>query len=425
MRSSQIANLLLSASLMLGGCVTHSATVPFTGPAIQPRYFADSVTERVAVTTAPTITTIDKSIRDIRDARELDAALDGYAAGMAIDSGNVELHREYLRKVVDLDAPKLGESAARQVLAVDPGNGLARAVLADSEARQGLIVDALTDIGLAVRRAPAEPFVQHTAAHLLAWMDNNPQPPTLATSVQTTLQNARTLLEGNPAYVAAYKDATHYFHDEQDRLSRAPQGPTAALATADRTYLNPTLTDRLPDTSGYSGGDIGYSAVSLSRPYAVYNNYYYDAPYACNYPYYYGYGSAFSIGYYGGYGFSHFHYRDRGFRDCYFGHSGGFSDNISYGIGRTWNDGVSGSLGFNDTSFRGSVYGRSGYVGNYYPASNYGQRGYSYGGLRYGGSAGRSWNGRSSGTGGMRGGNLVNRGNGSGGNRGSFGGQRR
>ena len=419
MRRPQIAILLLPMSLMLGGCVTHSATVPFTSSAIQPRYFADSVPERVPVATASSPNAIDKSIAAIRDARDLDAALDGYAAGMAIDGGNVELHRAYLRKVVDLDAPKLGEAAARQVLAVDPGNGLARAVLADSEARQGLIVDALTDIGLAVRRAPDEPFVQRTAAHLLAWIDNNRQPPKLPASVQTTLQNARTALEDNPAYVAAYKDATHYFHDEQDRLSRAPQSLTAAPATADRTYSNPTLVDRLPDTSGYS-------AVPPSGSYTVYNHYYYDAPYAYNYPYYYGYGSAFSIGCYDGYGFSHFHYRDRGFRDCYFGHSGGFNDNnISFGIARTWNGEVSGSLGFSDTGSRGVVYGRSGYVGNYYPSSNYGYRGYSYGGLRYGGSVGRSWNGRSSGMSGIRGGNSMNRGNGSGGNRGSFGGQRR
>lgn len=380
---------------------------------------------------------MDKTIRRIRDAADLDTALDGYASGMAVDSGNVDLHRAYLRKVVDLDAPKLGENAARHVLSVDPGDGLARAVLADSEARQGAMVDALTDISLAARRAPNEPFVQRTAAHLLAWIDNHLQPPKLPSSVQTSLQNARASLENAPAYVAAYKDATNYIRDEQQRATRTAEESTSAAAT-DRTYSTPTVADRLPDrpeVSSYAGGNSGYSSARPSEATNVYNNhYYYDAPYASPYAYAYPYsydypyGLGISFGYFGGYGYGNcYGYNfNRGYRNCYFGHSGGFGYG-SYGIGRSWNGGVSTTIGIGSGNFYsgsgyGAVYGRSGFSGNYSNFSNYGNRGYSYGSSRNSSSIGRSWNGRASGSGNSRSTGGFGNGMGSGGNRGGGGG---
>src|SRR2546423_2120793 len=56
--------------------------------------------------------TLSSVIRDIGDAENLDEAVDGYAAGLAMDPGSAALHRAYLRRVVDLDAPQLGAAAA-------------------------------------------------------------------------------------------------------------------------------------------------------------------------------------------------------------------------------------------------------------------------------------------------------------------------
>ena len=264
MRKLHVAVLLSSICLATSGCVTQSMTAPMSGPASTPRYFADAVPDpkpaAVPVPASPASApskSVENSIRDIRDAKDIDAALDAYSTGMAIDSSSTELHRAYLRKMVDLDAPKIAEDAARQVLAVDPGNGLARAVLADSEAKQGLMVDALTDIGLAARRAPAEPFVQRTSARLLAWNDHNPQPPKLPPSVQTSLANARKSLEDSPAYVAAYKDAAYYFNANQNRADSAvTQGSKPETTFNDRTDANPAVADRIPDLSGCRTGGL-------------------------------------------------------------------------------------------------------------------------------------------------------------------------
>src|SRR5438552_503197 len=65
-----------------------------------------------ARTTAPARSSLEAAISDVRDASSIDAAVNAYTRGMTIDSGNVALHKAYVRKVVDMDVPQLGRSAA-------------------------------------------------------------------------------------------------------------------------------------------------------------------------------------------------------------------------------------------------------------------------------------------------------------------------
>jgi tetratricopeptide (TPR) repeat protein len=244
----------------------------------------------VTINAAPTL---DRAIRDVADAMSLDDAVDAYAEGLAIDPGSAALHRAYVRRVVDLGAPQLAASAAERLLASEPNNGLARAVLADAEAHQGNFADALTDISLAVPRAADEPFVQTTAAHLLAWYDNNPSPPALPSYTRRSLALAHGALGDYDAYNTAYTDASNFYQDEKRRLAAVDKAdaaqttqPTTQPSTSVVVGPPPEPVPDLPDYAGYTGAGIGYVAA----PYGYYQPYSYGAsyyePYYYAYPYY-------------------------------------------------------------------------------------------------------------------------------------------
>jgi hypothetical protein len=238
------------------------------------------------------------AIVDVEESPDIDSAVDAYAAGLSVDPNNLALHKAYLRRVIELDVPQLGVTATQHILEREPNNGLARALAAFIEARQGQMDDALTDITLAARKSPDEPFVQRTAGHLLAWYDHNPDPPYLPANVRRSLQNAHDWLAKTEAYDRAYADASVYYREQRNLAAR--QGPTTlpagggagaggdAVATTEPQQ--PQQPD-YPDYAGYTGGGIGYSAAPTYapayEPYAVYNQYtYYEAP--CYYPAYYG-----------------------------------------------------------------------------------------------------------------------------------------
>src|SRR4051812_40555315 len=64
-----------------------------------PVAFANEAAPTTAPTTAPARTVAGPSlssiIRDIAEAPNMDAAVDAYAAGLAVDSGSAALHRAY------------------------------------------------------------------------------------------------------------------------------------------------------------------------------------------------------------------------------------------------------------------------------------------------------------------------------------------
>src|SRR5439155_25687980 len=83
------------------------------------------------------------AIVDVEEAPDMDAAVGAYAAGLAIDANSIALHKAYLRRVIDLDVPQLGISAAQHILDVEPNHGLARGLAAYIEARQGQMAEAM------------------------------------------------------------------------------------------------------------------------------------------------------------------------------------------------------------------------------------------------------------------------------------------
>jgi hypothetical protein len=229
-------------------------------------------------------------LRYLQNASTVGIAVDAYARGLAIKPDNITLHKAYIRKVVDLDVPQLGRAAAERVLTSEPDDGLARAVLSFSEARQGQMVDALTNISIALKQAKDEPLVQRTAGHLLAWYDNTPNAPMLPQGVLRSVKDAQTVMQPSSRFAEAYKEASDFYR-EQRRVADAQPATRPAIGQTTGASIIPSASSQyfpepsadLPDYAGYTGEAIGYSPYAAATSYdPVINNYYYENAY----PYY-------------------------------------------------------------------------------------------------------------------------------------------
>src|SRR5689334_20568620 len=170
---------VLAAAVLAATPITAQTTAPSTAPA------------EIVIPTAPSNTpdNLSEALRNIEQAPDPSAAIDAYAKGVAIDTNGLAVESAFLRKMVSFDLPEMAEAQARDLTRRDPLNGLAWGVQAHVSGRRGDMAAALGEVQVAARRSPDDPFVQRTAARLLAWYDTQPD---LAKDVPATVRDGVT-----------------------------------------------------------------------------------------------------------------------------------------------------------------------------------------------------------------------------------------
>lgn len=233
------------------------------------------------------------SIQAIEQAPDPSAAVAAYARGVALDPSNPNLLEVYVNRMVDFGLPEVAYRQAQVLVAMDPNNGQAWAVLSYASARRGQMAEAFADLVQAANREPDNKFIQSTAGELLAWYDRNKA--TVPDSLKGSLEKIRRQMAGQKAYADAYQQATGELAQspgtQQQRAQPAPQQQYGG------SYLPvPSFSD--------SGVDYGaaYAPYSLLSPDAInYPGYYpyysssYYPPY-CYPSYAYGWGWPYSFG---------------------------------------------------------------------------------------------------------------------------------
>jgi hypothetical protein len=267
--SHKFLSFVLMGGLTVGGCATPYSTVATRHADTEEYRQYREFSSPAGYTTAPTterVDALDRAIREVADAPDIDAAIDAYSFGLTLDRSSVKLHKTYLRRMVDLGAPHLASGAATKVVDAEPDAALARAVLAYSAGRDGLMVDALTDISIAAKRAPDDPFIQRTSGHLLAWYDNNPRPPGLPSTVRFALQAMHETFDDKRVFADAYNDAADYYHDRQVAMARGPTtGPSRRLRSTSPTAPH-TARITMSHTPSLPRFTIGARASSSAPP---------------------------------------------------------------------------------------------------------------------------------------------------------------
>jgi hypothetical protein len=220
-------SFVVGMMIIAGGCAVTPRERVAAPPTPAP------VTVAAAPTTAPAVDArsvlLLSAIYELQAAPTSEAAKTAYARGVAIDPRNVALNRLYVQRMVDLESPELGYDAAQIVVSSVPTDGLARAVLAFTQAERGLMDLAARNIDIAVKSESRDPFVQDTAGHLLAWFDRAVAENSIPATTQSALRRVHLALDNEIVFGEAYQDASLYYLNER-RQSEAEATTRPAVA---------------------------------------------------------------------------------------------------------------------------------------------------------------------------------------------------
>ncbi len=251
----------------------------------------------------------DPSINAILNAPTASAAISAYARATRLGSDALAAEKAFVSKMADLGQPKLAFEQAIDLAEQDPAQGLAWAVAAYNYADRNEPVNAFTDLLVAVRHEPNEPFVIRTAGQLLAWFDSDKvDRDALSDPLRTDVGVIKIRYGDNDLFRAAYDQAAMMYGGVTPPDQTPATPPVPAVAPPAPTYPYPGLTD------------YGYDYTQPYFPDYYPDLYAYDQPWWWN-PYWGGDGFAF----FGG-GYGHRHGGRDGDRGVAGGrYSGGFS----------------------------------------------------------------------------------------------------
>jgi len=172
----------------------------------------------------------------------------------------------------------LADAQAQETLRENPNDAMATAVAAYVSAARGQTRAAVEQIAAALKQTPGEPFVQRTAAQVVAWFDSNPTQ--LTDQVKPTVDWIKQHFSGLAEYANAYAAAMQ---------SRPQTGETTQPSAATPTTSGPKMLE-------YRNGQ----AVEVPQSYNDMEPTYVPDYYGSYYPSYYG------SPYYGGVGYYYY-----------------------------------------------------------------------------------------------------------------------
>ncbi|MFB3893174.1 MAG: hypothetical protein ACE15C_14245 [Phycisphaerae bacterium] len=147
-------------------------------------------------------------LKSIQNAKDADAAMTSYAAGLAAHPDSPELHEIYVWKMIDLGTPSMGYDQARALVKLDKANPLGWAVIAFTNIERGKVNDAADAMAKAVAGGPQDEFVQATAGQLAAWYDSDfadKKDAGVTDETRAAIASISKTLKGKTEFDAGYK----------------------------------------------------------------------------------------------------------------------------------------------------------------------------------------------------------------------------
>ncbi|MGE5610871.1 MAG: hypothetical protein ACM359_16595 [Bacillota bacterium] len=150
---------------------------------------------------------VDFWVEMIGEAQDPSEVVAEYSKAKAQAGGNVHFERAYIARMVELGHPEMAETQARAETQQDVNNAMAWAVAAYMDGRRDRVQGALKEIARASGMLPENPFVQSTAAKLLAWHDTRLDRSRLPADVANAAAKVRQDLGNGPVFKAMYQQA--------------------------------------------------------------------------------------------------------------------------------------------------------------------------------------------------------------------------
>jgi len=200
-------------------------------------------------------------IEAVRDAEGPAEAVEAYFKATAAGGPSVELHKAYLRRMVDFGLPDLLRYQAQVVLAHEPDNGLAWAVTAFNAAQRGETVEAFDSIRKALKHAPEEAFALNLAGQLVAWYDHQTTTAGLPREVRDAVAGMREDLGEKEAFVAGRREATEALLAGASAAGAPAEADEEAVEVVEPAYTYESYV--YPSTTRYV---VTYPRVLFFRP---------------------------------------------------------------------------------------------------------------------------------------------------------------
>lgn len=216
-----LKSMILAAMLVLGSQAAWAQVPPDGQPAaLTPAQWADPVD-------------------GVYNAQDDQGALAAYQS--APDKTSLELNLAFVEKMVELGMPEKATDQAEVIIAAQPADGLACAVIAFNDARLGNMAEAVAGITLAARSLPDDEFVVRTAAQLAAWLDQRPAGVEIHDAVVEAFQEVRQKIAAQQTFADAYTEAqTAYKELAAAQAQAAPLGGDQAVQP-DAQVLQPAV----------------------------------------------------------------------------------------------------------------------------------------------------------------------------------------
>ena len=158
-----------------------------------------------AAATQPAAARLSPFLKVIRESDDARTVMRTYTRALAVSRDNAELHRAYVRRMLQFGLPQIAQHAARELVRLQLADGIAWGVLGYMHGRRGELADAFVATLQAAERIPYDPSIQNNAGQLVAWYDFEPDRPRVPDAARRTLAKLRELLAKAKPFERAYE----------------------------------------------------------------------------------------------------------------------------------------------------------------------------------------------------------------------------
>lgn len=183
---------------------------------------------------AETDVTADKAealrlqIRTVRDTKDPHEAKTAYARGCTADRSSIALHDIYMRKMLKFGLPQIAQYGARNLVGLDPANGLAWSVVSYGSAGGRKMNEAFASGMKAGELIESNPSVAHNTGVLMAWQETSGESLKLTTEVERRKAKVKKAYADKKAYQKAYAEIAAAYA-ERNRVQKEYEGKVTVI----------------------------------------------------------------------------------------------------------------------------------------------------------------------------------------------------
>ena len=179
-------------------------------------------------TSADNAEVLRANIRTIRDTKDPHEAKTAYAHGCTADRSSIALHDTYMLKMLKFGLPQVAQYGARNLVGLDPANGLAWAVVSYGSGRGRKMSEAFSAGMKAAELIEPTPSAAHNTGMLMAWQETSGESLKLTADMERRKATVKKAYADQKPYQKAYAEIAAVYA-ERARVRKEYEGKVAVV----------------------------------------------------------------------------------------------------------------------------------------------------------------------------------------------------